>query len=310
MDSRKLAIFLKEELTKEGFFEFRINKIPNLLTEKKGFEQWLVKGFHGKMSYLEKNLDLRFQPETIMEGTQTIITVLLSYFPAEKLPFTNNYRIAKYAYGKDYHDVIKSKLNRVAEEAVVKFGDFQFRSFTDSAPIPDRHLAQKSGLGWIGKNTLLINKNRGSFFFIGHLFLDIKLPEDEIIIQEDLCLDCNKCLKACPTQALYAPYKMDATKCLSYQTIENKSAEKDIPPQKFRGYIYGCDICQDVCPFNSKPISHSTNEFKPHPELFEMTKEKWQHMEPMQFGEIFRGSAVKRAGYKGIKQNINWIGSA
>jgi len=307
MNSHKLAIYLKEELTKEGFFDFRIHKCPNLQSEKEGFKRWLAKGFHGKMKYLEKNLDLRFQPETIIEGTKTIITVLLDYFPKEKLPFNNNYRIAKYAYGNDYHDVIKSKLNLIAEKAIAGFGDFKFRSFTDSAPIPDRHLAQKSGLGWFGKNTLLINKNRGSFFFIGHLFLDIDLPKDDIIIQEDLCLECDKCLKACPTQALYEPYKMDATKCLSYQTIENKSAEKDIPPQKFRGYIYGCDICQDVCPFNKNPIPHNTDEFTPHPSLLNMTKEKWHHLEPMQFGELFRGSAVKRVGYKGLTQNIKWI---
>jgi len=307
MNRQQLAVFFKEKLLEQGFSRITIHGIPKLKKEKVNFESWLNQGFHGKMKYLENYMDIRFQPEKIMEGTQTIITVLLNYFPKNKLPFTNNYRIAKYAYGKDYHDVLKNKLKIVADEAIQQFGDFNYRAFTDSAPLPDRHLAKKSGLGWIGKNTLLINKDIGSFFFIGHLFLDIKLENDKFEIQEDLCKDCDKCLKACPTQALFEPYKMDATKCLSYQTIENKDAQKDIPPKNFRGYIYGCDICQDVCPFNKKPISNNIDEFDPHPHLISMNKQKWEGLKPMEFGEIFRGSAVKRAGYKGLMQNIKWI---
>lgn len=309
MNRHDLANFLKEELKRQGFFSSTIYKVPDLSDEKSYFEEWINKGFHGKMKYLENHLDIRFQPELIMENTKTIITVLLNYYPKHKIPFNDNFRIAKYAYGKDYHHIVKEKLNKVAEDAKLKFGDFNYRSFTDSAPLPDRHLAQKSGLGWIGKNTLLINKEMGSFFFIGHLFLDIKLEEDKFEIQEDLCKNCNKCLKACPTHALYEPYKMDATKCLSYQTIENKDAQKDIPPKNFRSYIYGCDICQDVCPFNKNPLSHNVEEFDPHPHLLSMTKQKWKDLKPMEFGEIFRGSAVKRAGYKGLMQNINWITS-
>ena len=302
-----MASYIKEELKKQGFLKFSIYKVPNLEKEKSNFKTWLDKGFHGKMKYLENNMQIRFQPDLILEDTKTIITALFNYYPEKKLPFTNNYRISKYAYGKDYHHVVKNKLNGIAEKAKNSFEDFNYRSFTDSAPLPDRLLAQKSGLGWIGKNTLLLNKEIGSFFFIGHLFLDIDLPADSFKIQEDLCKDCDKCLKACPTNALYEPYKMDPRKCLSYQTIENKDAEKDIPPQKFRGYIYGCDICQDVCPFNKNPISHSTEESDPHPQLVQMTKNKWHELKPMEFGEIFRGSAVKRAGYKGLMQNIQWL---
>jgi epoxyqueuosine reductase len=307
MDRQALATFFKVELKNQGFFESRIHDIPNLEKEKTHFVEWLKKDYHGKMKYLENHLELRFQPELILEGTQSIITVLLNYYPQKKINFSNNYRIAKYAYGKDYHDIIKSKLKQTAEKAISLFGSFNYRAFTDSAPLPDRHLAEKSGLGWIGKNTLLINKNHGSFFFIGHIFLDVKLDYEPFTIQEDLCKDCNKCLKACPTQALFEPYKMNASKCLSYQTIENKSAQKDIPPPKFRSYIYGCDICQDVCPYNKRAIGHNIEEFNPHPKLLEMTKEKWHQLQPMEFGEIFRGSAVKRAGYKGLMQNINWI---
>lgn len=309
MNRLEMANFFKEKLNKEGFFSSVIYKAPDLTIEKSNFEEWISQGFHGKMKYLENHLDIRFQPELILEDTKTIITVLLNYYPKQKISFNDNYRIAKYAYGKDYHHVIKEKLNKVAEEAKLNFGEFNYRSFTDSAPLPDRHLSQKSGLGWIGKNTLLINKEMGSFFFIGHLFLDIELPTGTINIQQDLCKDCDKCLKACPTNALFEPYKMDATKCLSYQTIENKDAQKDIPPKNFRGYIYGCDICQDVCPFNKNPIPHQIEEFDPHPKLLSMNKDKWKELQPMEFGEIFRGSAVKRAGYKGLMQNINWLKS-
>lgn len=307
MNRQEMASFFKEEIKKQGFFESSIYHVPNLQHEKNNFEQWIAHGYHGKMKYLENHLDIRFQPHLILEGTKTIITVLLNYYPKKKIPFSDNFRIAKYAYGKDYHDIIKSKLNTIAETAKVRFGHFNHRAFTDSAPLPDRHLAQKSGLGWIGKNTLLINKKIGSFFFIGHLFLDIELTYDSFNHKEDLCKDCDKCLKACPTNALYAPYRMDATKCLSYQTIENKDAIKDISPQKFRSYIYGCDVCQDVCPFNKASIPHSTVEFEPHPDLLNMNKQKWLDLKPMEFGEMFRGSAVKRAGYKGLKQNIDWI---
>lgn len=307
MDCQNLARYIKTELQTNGFSIFSISGIQKFELEKKNYKKWLDKGFHGKMKYLENHLDIRFQPELIFEGTQTIITVLLNYYPQKKLPFNDNYRIAKYAYGKDYHTVIKNKLNNIAEEAIKKYGHFNYRSFTDSAPLPDRHLAQKSGLGWIGKNTLLMNKEMGSFFFIGHLFLDIKLPEDQKEIHEDLCLNCDKCLKACPTKALYEPYKMNAVKCLSYQTIENKDSHKDVDSNQFRGYIYGCDICQDVCPFNKNPTPTSINEFLPNIELHSMSKQKWIDLKPMKFGELFKGSAVKRAGYKGIMQNISWI---
>lgn len=304
-----MASFFKEEIEKQGFSKSSIYRVPELEPEKLLFKEWLEKGYHGKMKYMENHIDIRFQPELIFEGTKTIITVLLNYYPQKKLPIADNYRIAKYAYGKDYHNVIKSKLNKIAEKARLNFGDFKYRSFTDSAPLADRHLAKKGGLGRIGKNTLLLNKEIGSFFFIGHLFLDTELTYDSINMEEDLCKECNKCLVACPTNALFEPYRMDATKCLSYQTIENKDEQKDIPPQKFRSYIYGCDICQDVCPYNKNHIPHSIEEFEPHPDLFAMNKQKWNTLKPMQFGELFRGSAAKRAGYKGLMQNINWIKS-
>ncbi len=298
--------YIKQECANEGFFECSINKAIELVEEKENYQKWIDKGFHGKMKYLANNMDLRFNPELLMPGTKSIITVLLNYYPKEKMPIKDNYRIAKYAYGQDYHFVIKEKLNRIAEKCIQEYSSFNYRAFTDSAPIPDRSWAKKGGLGWIGKNTLLINKKKGSFFLIGHLFIDKELEADNRF-QTDLCLDCDKCITACPTGALYEPYRMDARKCLSYQTIENKSAEKDLDKSKFRNWIFGCDICQDVCPFNKNANSHSTPEFEPHSKLFDLNKTDWQNLKPMDFGEIFRGTPVKRAGFKGLVQNIEWL---
>lgn len=303
-----LTNFIKQEIKDAGFQDFSIHKAHSLPKElQQNFQHWIDQGHHGKMKFLENNMDMRFNPQLLMPEVKTIITVLLNYFPAEKISITDNYRIAKYAYGKDYHHVIKEKLNRIAEKYEQLHGPIKYRSFTDSAPIPDREWARIGGLGWIGKNTLLINKNYGSFFFIGHLFIDQELETTDFPIQEDLCLDCDKCLKACPTQALHKPYQMNAQKCLSYQTIENKDAQKDLPPKKFRNFVYGCDICQDVCPYNKSLVAHQIEEFQPHPDLLKMKKDDWESLEAMKFGELFRGSAVKRAGYKGLTQNISWI---
>jgi len=300
-----LSEYIKQECLQQGFLDCSISTAAALTHEREYYTQWIAEGKHGKMAYLANNSEMRFDPRLLMPGTKSIITVLLNYYPKEKMLFTDNYRIAKYAYGEDYHQVIKEKLNTIAQKCMTKYGKFEYRAFTDSAPIMDRVWAKKGGLGWIGKNTLLINKTQGSFFIIGHLFIDKELIADQRF-QEDLCVDCDKCIKACPTDAL-TPYQLDARKCLSYQTIENKSTAKDIPAKDFRNWIFGCDICQDVCPFNSNPEPHSTPEFNPHPQLFELRKSDWQTLKPMDFGEIFRGTAVKRAGYKGLMQNINWI---
>jgi epoxyqueuosine reductase len=307
MTKQEATALFKSELIKSGFTDFRIHNVSDLNSEKESYLNWLRNGMHGRMQYLEKNLVKRFRPFTIMDGTKTIISVLLNYYPHQKQAIKNNYRIAKYAYGNDYHFVIKYKLSKVADKIKRLYKSFNYRAFTDSAPLMDRYLAQKSGLGWIGKNTLLINKKWGSFCFIGHLFLDIQLELDDLKIQEDLCMNCDKCLKACPTKALYSPYKMNATKCISYQTIENKSPQKDEEAKKFRNFIFGCDICQDVCPFNRNLAPHGINEFEPLSGLFDLSKDDWTNLSKQEFGEMFRGSAVKRAGYKGLKQNINWL---
>jgi len=305
--------YIKKECLSAGFLDCSISLAEELSVDKENYKTWLSKAYHGKMKYLENHLDMRFDPQLLMPGTRSIITVLLNYYPQEKMPVANNFRIAKYAYGKDYHHVVKERLNKVAKKCQEEFGHFEFRAFTDSAPIPDRIWAKKGGLGWIGKNTLLINKQHGSFFIIGHLFIDKELIPDKRY-QEDLCLDCTKCIEACPTSALFIDittssdsYQIDARKCLSYQTIENKSAEKDVTPNEFRNWIFGCDICQDVCPFNKNPESTAVKEFTPHPGLFRLRKEDWRTLKPMDFGEIFRGTPVKRAGYMGLLRNVKWL---
>lgn len=302
----KLTAYLKESCINEGFLDCSISKAEELLDEKIEFKKWLAKAYHGKMKFLENNMDMRFNPALLMPGTKSIVSVLLNYFPQRKMPIQNNYRIAKYAYGKDYHYIVKEKLNNVAQKCQEQFGDFNYRAFTDSAPIPDKIWAKKGGLGWIGKNTILINKDHGSFFVIGHLFIDIELDSTQQH-QADLCLDCNKCIKACPTNALHTAYQIDATKCLSYQSIENKCAEKDIAPNKFRNWIFGCDICQDVCPFNKNPEPTKEDGFEAHPKLFDLRKTDWENLKPMDFGELFRDTSVKRAGYKRITETIDWI---
>ncbi len=301
-----LSEYFENECYKAGFAGFTINKAEPLEGHLEYLQEWLSHGYHGKMGYLAKNTAIRYNPTLLMPEVKSIITVLLNYYPSQKMSIDDNYRIAKYAYGKDYHDIVKEKLNKIAQGAFEKYGDFNFRSFCDSAPIADRVWAQKGGLGWIGKNTLLINKDLGSFFFIGHLFIDRELPTWQST-QPDLCLDCDKCLKACPTQAFFAPYQMNASKCLSYQTIENKSDIKDIEPKKFRNWIFGCDICQDVCPYNKISTPHIIEELNPHQSLFAMKKADWEQLTPEAFQQIFNKSAVKRAGYKGLTQNINWV---
>ncbi len=304
-----LASFLKQTCLEVGFADCGISRAHEVdLLHQRAYNEWIEKGHHGKMEYLARNEHLRFNPAKLMPGTKSILTVILNYFPEKQMKVAKNYRIAKYAYGQDYHTVIKQMLETVVQRAKDKFGEFEYRAFTDSAPIPDLYWAQEAGLGNRGKNSLLIHPRFGSFIFVGHIFLSADLPPDGGR-RQDICVDCNRCIRACPTQALYAPGKIDAQKCISYQTIENKSAVKDVQPSAFKNWIYGCDICQDACPYNKNIEPHRIAALQAKPRLFELNKEAWEHMTPMEFGELFRGSAVKRAGYKGIKQNIAWLQS-
>jgi epoxyqueuosine reductase len=255
------------------------------------------------MGYMARNIEKRLDPGKLMQGARSVIVLLMNYYPEETLPEKNNYKIAKYAYGKDYHLVIRDRLNQLTAELKTIAGEFQSRAFTDSAPVLERSWAEKAGLGWIGKNTCLINPKIGSFVFIGEIITDLELDYDKQQIN-DLCGGCTRCIDACPTGAILAPRLLDARKCISYHTIESKGELPQEDKDKFQDWIFGCDICQDVCPWNRKASSHKIEEFKPHPGLFLMDKSKWDELTEEQFKELFKNSAVKRTKYAGLKRNI------
>lgn len=270
-------------------------------------EQWLSEGFEGDMTYLDRNKEKRYDPRLLVEGTQTVVTVIYNYYPKTLLPADDNFKIAKYAYGNDYHEVLKQKLRELLVGIEAMTGKLAgTRVFVDSAPVLDRAWAVKCGLGFIGKNTTLIHPKKGSFFFIGHLFLPIKMePVGKVIPNH--CGRCTRCIDACPTGALKAPFQIDARRCLSYLTIEHKGPFEGIGEDFFHDWIYGCDICQDVCPYNRFAIGNDEPLFQPSAELLAMRKEDWINLDKPDFDALFRKSAVKRAGYEGLKRNIDFL---
>jgi len=300
------ASFIKEKARQLGFFECGISKASHLIDDELRMEKWLNEGMHGKMSYLERNKEKRYNPTKLVEGTKSIISVLYPYAPEQKLMEADNYKISTYAYGVDYHGVVKDKLFQLLHIIEEITGKRSSRIFVDSAPVLDRAWAHKSGLGFIGKNTMLINRKGGSFFYIGHIFIDLELEYDQNVAEKNFCGSCILCIEACPTEAL-EPFKLDARKCISYLTIENK---KDIPIEfksKFNHWIFGCDICQDVCPWNRNSEIHQEPLFNLTEELIAMRKSNWQNLSEEQFNKLFENSAVKRAGYEGLKRNIQYL---
>jgi len=270
---------IKEKARQLGFFECGISKVSHLIDDELRMENWLDEGMHGEMSYLERNKEKRYNPTKLVEGTKSIISVLYPYAPEHKLPETDNYKISTYAYGVDYHGVIKDKLFQLLHKIEEITGKRNARIFVDSAPVLDRAWAHKSGLGFIGKNTMLINRKGGSFFFIGHIFFDLELEYDQNVAEKNFCGSCILCIEACPTEAL-EPFKLDARKCISYITIENK---KNIPVEfksKFNHWIFGCDICQEVCPWNRNSEIHQEPLFNLTEELIAMRKSNWQISQP------------------------------
>lgn len=292
-----------------GFDACGIAKADFLEEDALFMDSWLANGFHGEMSYLERNKDKRTDPRVIVDGCKSVIVTLLNYYPTQ---FQNPDapKISKYAYSKiDYHTIIKEKLLVLENKIIEKYGDDCFNSkkqhrFVDSAPVLERRWAQRAGLGWIGKNKMLINPKLGSFCFIGILMINVELEYDKPI--RDLCGSCRKCLDSCPTNALTEDNGLDARKCISYQTIEKKGEiDEEIRP-KLSGYIYGCDICNDVCPWNrsrAKPTKHP--EFEASEEVINWTKTEWEKLNEQEFYRVFKNSAVQRAGFKKLLENIN-----
>lgn len=297
---------IKQKARDLGFMFCGISEACFLEDEAPRLENYLKNGFHGKMSYMENHFDKRLDPTRLVNDARSVISLALNYYTDQKPIDPDSPMISKYAYGQDYHHVIKEKLKQLMNFITEEIGEVNGRAFVDSAPVLDKAWAKKAGFGWIGKNTNLINKKAGSFFFLAELIVDLEL-QYEVAPEQDHCGTCTRCIDACPTNAIVAPYTVDGSRCISYLTIELK----DEIPREFKGkmdnWTFGCDICQDVCPWNKFSIIHSEPAFQPHPELLEMRKAEWDEISEEVFEKIFKSSALKRTKYSGLKRNINFL---
>lgn len=305
MSINKNTILIKSEAKRLGFDYVGISKADFLEEEAPRLENWLNNKMHGQMSYMENYFDKRLDPRLLVPGAKSVISLLLNYYPSEEQNDPSAPKISKYAYGKDYHFVIKDKLNQFLEFIKENIGEVDGRAFVDSAPVLDKAWAKKSGLGWIGKNSNLINKSSGSFYFIAELILDLDLEYDGAV--KDYCGTCTKCIDACPTDAIVAPYVVDGSKCISYYTIELKENIPNEVKGKFDEWIFGCDICQDVCPWNRFSKPHAEPHFKANGELLNMKKEDWYELTEETFRRVFKDSAVKRTKFSGLKRNLDFL---
>ncbi len=299
------TLLVKQKARALGFDHCGIARAEELTEDAYRLEQWLQKGMHGSMQYMENYFDKRIDPRKLVEGAKSVITLLLNYYPAER-QVADAPKIAKYAYGQDYHEVIREKLNVFLAEVRAEIGDIQGRGFVDSAPVLERSWAQRSGLGWIGKNGNLIHKQAGSFFFIATLIVDIPLEYDPPT--GDYCGTCTRCLDACPTGALVSPTVVDGSRCISYYTIELK--EQLIPSGlqgQFDNWMFGCDVCQDVCPWNRFSKATAEAAFRPIPQVLNFTTAEWEELTEEGFRQIFRHSPLKRSKYAGIRRNLKFI---
>ncbi|MFN8274172.1 MAG: tRNA epoxyqueuosine(34) reductase QueG [Flavobacteriaceae bacterium] len=295
---------IKAEALRLGFLSCGISKAGFLEDEAPRLERWLKQNHHGQMRYMENHFDKRLNPQLLVDGAQSVISLLLNYYP-EQTQIEDSYKISKYAYGQDYHSVIKEKLQQLLSFINENIGEVSGRAFVDSAPVLDKAWAAKSGLGWIGKNANLITKSVGSFYFIAELIVDLPLEYDALTT--DHCGSCTACIDACPTQAIIAPYVVDGSKCISYYTIELKENIPQEAQGKMDDWIFGCDVCQDVCPWNRFAQPHREKAFEPHPDLLQMTRQDWQEITLETFQKVFQNSAVKRTKYEGLIRNIEFV---
>lgn len=296
---------IKNEAKRLGFLSCGISKADFLEEEAPRLEQWLKKNMHGEMQYMENHFDKRLDPTKLVEDSKSVVSLLLNYFPSKEPHDKTAPKISKYAYGTDYHFVIKEKLKQLLEFIYQEIGEVSGRAFVDSAPVLDKAWAAKSGLGWIGKNSNLITKDTGSFYFIAELILDLPLNYDTPTT--DHCGTCTACIDACPTGAIVDPYVVDGSKCISYFTIELKNEIPSSFKGSFENWMFGCDICQDVCPWNRFSKAHSEPLFNPNNKLLSMSKSEWEEITEDLFQEIFKKSAVKRAKFSGLTRNINFL---
>lgn len=302
----KITQQVKQTAQRLGFTYCGIAKAEPLDDDARRLEHWLNKGMHGNMQYMERYFDLRVDPSKLVPGAKSVITLLLNYFPSEQQR-QDAPKISKYAYGNDYHETIREKLNELLASIKETVGDIHGRGFVDSAPVLERTWAQKSGLGWVGRNGNLITKKNGSFFFIATLITDLELEADDPFTR-DYCGTCNRCVEACPTDAILPNKTVDGSKCISYFTIELKDALIPNDMQgKFQNWAFGCDICQDVCPWNRFAEPHTEAAFTPIPEILNFTTGDWEQLTEEAFKKIFKNSAIKRTKHAGLMRNIKFL---
>ncbi len=297
---------IKEQAFQLGFSDCGIARACALEEERQHLKGWLQNGMHGEMLYMENHFEKRVDPRLLVKGAKSIVSVLLNYYPTKTQEENDNYIISKYAYGNDYHFVLKGCLQKLLQFINKEIAPCVGRFFVDSAPVLDRVWAVRAGLGWIGKNSNLISRQHGSFCFIGELIIDIELAYDQPS-EKNHCGSCTRCMDACPTGAIVTPGVIDARKCVAYQTIEQKEDIDKTLQGKIGNRIFGCDTCQDVCPWNQHTQPHNIAEFDPHPELLNLRKEEWENIDRNTFNKLFRKSAIKRIGLEKLKRNIDFV---
>ena len=296
---------IKQKAEKFGFQSCGISKAEFLEEEAPRLETWLNKGYHGEMKYMENHFDKRLNPTLLVDGAKSVISLSYNYFPKVKIDEINNFKISKYAYGEDYHEVIKDILKNMVAELQEEIGEFGFRVFVDSAPVLEKAWARKSGLGWVGKNANLITKKHGSFYFLAEIICDLELEYDLAVT--DHCGSCRACIDACPTQAIVSDRIVDGSKCISYATIELKNEIPDYFNGKMNDWIFGCDVCQDVCPWNRFSAPTLQEKFAPNFQKLNFRKNEWKELTQELFSEIFKKSAVKRTKFSGLMRNISFL---
>ena len=302
--ARERTHVLKRLAAELGFMYCGVSKAGPLDDEARKLEQWLNKGMHGRMRYMENYFDKRINPTLLVDGAKSVVTLLFNYYTPEKQRDTEAPKLSRYAYGEDYHKVVKQKLFELMQRVEEQIGSIAGRAFVDSAPVMDKAWAVRSGAGWMGKNTNVIRPQTGSWFFIAELIIDLELEADGPI--KDYCGTCTRCIEACPTDAL-TPYQIDASRCISYLTIELRDAIPDSFKGKMDNWMFGCDVCQEVCPWNRFAEKHTEPAFEPHPDLLNLTKDDWEDLSHDIFTRVLGKSAVERVGYDGIKRTINFL---
>ena len=303
-NKEKITRFIKAESKRLGFLSCGISKAGFLEEDAPRLEYWLNKQMNGQMSYMENHFDKRLNPTLLVDDAKSVVSLLLNYYPSE-VQNQDSYKISKYAYGQDYHFVIKEKLKELLFSIQSNIGEVSGRAFVDSAPVLDKAWAAKSGLGWIGKNSNLLTQKVGSFYFIAELIIDLDLEYDHATT--DHCGSCTACIDACPTQAIVAPYVVDGSKCISYFTIELKDNLPSEMKGKFDDWAFGCDVCQDVCPWNKFSKPHAEPLFIASSEILSYTKKDWEEITEETFKAVFKNSPLKRAKFDGLKRNIDFL---